>query len=220
MVIGSTLGIRDRTGQDRAGKGGGSGRSAHRAAPVENRHPASVGKSVERGGPIRFGIVTRRARVNTFGVGEQAEIGAVAQEILDSLLGLLGFVADVERETKDDMITLQIFSGEAELLIGKGGERLDDIQYLVNRLLHARLGDVGRVRVDAGHYRVMREERFLAQVEELAEKVRYTGKSQSTRPLNAYFRRLVHEAFREDPGIRTESENSRRPLKRVTLRRR
>ena len=138
-------------------------------------------------------------------MAEHAEIGAVAEEILDTLLGLLGFVVKIERETQGDLVNLQIFSGEVELLIGKRGERLDDIQYLVNRLLHARLGDVGRVRVDAGHYRLMQEERFMEQIHELAEKVRYSGRAHSTRPLNAYFRRLVHEAFREDAEIATES---------------
>ena len=149
----------------------------------------------------------------------QAEIGEVAEEILDTLLGLLGFVVKIECETQEHMVNLQIFSGEAELIIGKRGERLDDLQYLVNRLLHARLGDVGRVRVDAGHYRLMQEERFMEQIHELAEKVRYSGKAQHTRPLNAYYRRLVHEAFRDDVEISTESEALRKPLKKVLLRR-
>lgn len=159
------------------------------------------------------------ARVNTLPVGEHSEIGDIAEEILDSLLGLLGFVVKIERETKGDVLNLQIFSGEVELLIGKRGERLDDIQYLVNRLLHERREDAGRVRIDAGHFRLMQEERFLAQVNELAEKLRYSGRPQTTRPLNAFFRRLVHEAFREDPEISTASERAEGLLKRVTLRR-
>jgi spoIIIJ-associated protein len=169
---------------------------------------------------VPFGICQRLLVGAWLVVSDQVEIGAAAAEILETLLGYLGFVVKIERETQEELIHLQIFSGENQLLIGKRGERLDDIQYLVNRLLHARFGDVGRVRVDAGHYRLMQEERFLGQIGELAEKVRYSGKAQATRPLNAYFRRLVHEALREDPGVTTESENSRKPLKRVTLRRR
>jgi len=99
-----------------------------------------------------------------------------AKEILDTMLGYLGFVVRIEEEPSKTGLALQVFTEESEQLIGKNGERLDDIQYLLNRLLHQRDSDAPRVRVDVQHFRSMKEDAFLEGVREQAERVRHSGR--------------------------------------------
>ena len=75
-----------------------------------------------------------------------------ARDILDTMLGFLGFVVHIEDDSTADGPGLQVFTEEAELLIGRRGERVDDIQYLVNRLLRIRDRASPRVRIDVEHH--------------------------------------------------------------------
>jgi len=135
-----------------------------------------------------------------------------AKEITDTMLGYLGFVTDVTIDESADGPALQIFTGESEWLIGRRGERLDDLQYLVNRILQA------RVRIDVEHFRTMREDDLAGNVRGLADKVRATGRPLKLPPLNSYDRRIVHHVLAADPDIETWSPPDRSPLKQITLR--
>jgi len=76
------------------------------------------------------------------------ETNKIAREVLDTMLGYLGFVAEVELDTSRDETSIQVLTGEPELLIGSRGERLDDIQYLVNRIVQTQYREAPRIRVD------------------------------------------------------------------------
>jgi len=77
-----------------------------------------------------------------------------AVEILDAVLGKLGFSYTIEQEEGEEGIVLQIRTEQGKYLIGRSGERLDDIQYLVNRILQKKNPDADRVRIDCEDYRV------------------------------------------------------------------
>ena len=144
-----------------------------------------------------------------------------ARQILENTLGYLGFYVTIEEdEHGPDGPTLQILTDESESLIGKRGEVLDDIQYLVNRLLIRRMPDAPRIRVDVEFYRSMREDKMLDRARELAEQVRATGKPQPLPPMNSYYRRLIHNAFVNDLDIATESSKGEERFKRVMLKKR
>lgn len=140
-----------------------------------------------------------------------------ARAILDTLLGYLGFVVHIEESASPSGIALQVFTDEGDLLVGRDGERLNDIQYLVNRLLHHRLPDAPKVRVDIAHYRLIQEDQMIAHIREQADRVRHTGRPVRLPPMNSYQRRLVHNAFKDDPAIRTSSPDDQARLKCVTL---
>jgi spoIIIJ-associated protein len=143
------------------------------------------------------------------------------QQILENMLGFLGFNATVEGDPDGiEGPTLQILADDSDHLIGKRGEILDDLQYLVNRLLLRRLTDAPRIRVDCNYYRSMREDRMIEKARELADRVRSTGVAAQLPPLNSYYRRLVHNAFQHDPQIVTESAKGEARFKRMTLKRR
>jgi spoIIIJ-associated protein len=140
-----------------------------------------------------------------------------ANKILDTMLGHLGFTASIEQQETDDGPCLQIHSGESETLIGKDGDRLDDLQYLVNRILRKHLPKAERVKVDCGHFRSIQEDRLNEEVKAAAERVKATGKPFQMRPLNAYYRRLVHNVLADTPGIVSHSPAGDERLKRITI---
>jgi len=76
------------------------------------------------------------------------------------------------------------------------------------------------VQVDVEHYREMREDGLVQKVKQLAEMVRKTGRPYHLDPMNAYDRRIVHNVFKDDPGIMTWSPPDEARLKRITLKKR
>ncbi len=143
------------------------------------------------------------------------------QELLDTMLGHLGYAFDIQESTGwDGVLTIQIYRAEAERLIGPGGRTLDDLQLLLNRLLQARDRHAPRVIVDVEHHRTMQEDHFLRDIRALAEQVRTTGRPVQLEPMNSYDRRLVHNAFKNDPQVTTVSPPDDARLKRITLVRR
>jgi len=147
-------------------------------------------------------------------------MNATPVEILDTILGFLGFVAEVKEEKNDGNTTLQILTNETDRLIGKHEEVMDDLQYLVNRLLASQTPPRARVIVDVQHYRSMRDDALVAKVRQLANAVRASGQPMQTATLNSYDRRIVHNAFKDDPELTTWSPSDDARLKRITIRKR
>jgi len=140
------------------------------------------------------------------------------KELLDTMLGYLGFVVQIEETTSEGgNLKLQIYTEESRRLIGRDGETLDAIQFLLNRLLQAKDKDAEKVIVDCEHYRSMREDRIVQRVRELADRVRITGRSLQLEPMNSYERRLVHNAFKDDPEVATWSPSDSARIKQITL---
>lgn len=138
-----------------------------------------------------------------------------SREILDSMLGYLGFAAKVEldRETS----TLNVACSESKLLIGHHGARLEEIQYLVNRMLQDRIPEAPKVKVDIDAYVASRDYRMIEEADAAAAGVIATGKPTKLEPMNSYQRRLVHNHFKENEQIATWSPGDSARLKRITL---
>lgn len=140
-----------------------------------------------------------------------------ATKILDTMLGHLGFTASIELQETADGPCLQIHSGESQALIGKEGDRLDDIQYLVNRILRRHYPKAERIKVDCEHFRSIQEDQLHEEIKGIAERVKSTGKPFQMRPLNAYYRRLVYNILVDDPQIVSHSPQGDDRLKRITI---
>ncbi|MFM8765689.1 MAG: protein jag [Spartobacteria bacterium] len=147
-------------------------------------------------------------------------MNATPVEILDTLLGYLGFVAEVKEEQHNGTPTLQILSNEAPRLIGRREEVMDDLQYLVNRILASQKPPGPRVVVDVQYHRSMRDDALITKVRQMAGAVRASGRPLQTELLNSYDRRIVHNAFKDDPEITTWSPPDDLRVKRITIRKR
>lgn len=140
-----------------------------------------------------------------------------ATKILDTMLGHLGLVASIEVQETDDGPCLQIHSTDSQTIIGRDGDRLDDLQYLVNRILRRQIPQADRIKVDCEHFRTIREDQMAEEIKEIASRVRTTGKPHEMRPLNAYYRRMVHHILVGEEGIETHSPAGDDRLKRITI---
>jgi spoIIIJ-associated protein len=141
----------------------------------------------------------------------------LATEAATALLTPLGFSFTLQTEPYEEGISLLIDSPDARFLIGDEGDRLDDLQYMVNRLVQARWEDAPRVRVDCDSYRARAEAKLLRRARSRAERVLKTGKPLLMEKLNAYQRRLVHNELATIPGIITSSEETDSRFKRITI---
>ena len=140
------------------------------------------------------------------------------KELLDTILGYLGFVVQIdEMQGEAGNAILQIYMEESHTLIGRDGETLEALQFLVNRLIQAKDREAPKVTVDCEHYRSMRDDRIVQRVRALAERVRVSGRSLQLEPMNSYERRIVHNAFKDDPDVATWSPSDSARIKQITL---
>ena len=130
---------------------------------------------------------------------------AQPKEILEKILGTLGFAATVEEHKLGDDLMLDVKTDEAGRLIGRQGQTLADLQYLVNRMLFQQDQNAPKVMLDVGGYRSQAREALVKKAKDAAEKVRRWGDAVELEPLNAFDRRIVHQALKDDPDIETHS---------------
>ena len=130
---------------------------------------------------------------------------AQPKEVLEKILGTLGFAATLEEHTLEDELTLDVKTDEAGRLIGRQGQTLADLQYLVNRILFQQDQHAPKVMLDVGGYRAQAREALIKKASEAAEKVRRWGDAVELEPMNSYDRRVVHHALRDDPDVETHS---------------
>jgi len=104
----------------------------------------------------------------------------------------------------------------AGLIIGSDGQTISSLQYLANRIVARQVKGNVRVHLDAGDYRERQDDSLRQLAWSLADKAKNQGRTQATRPLSSYHRRVVHMALQEDDGIQTLSKGEG-PMKRVLI---
>jgi spoIIIJ-associated protein len=125
--------------------------------------------------------------------------------ILEKILGTLGFAATVEEHKLGDDLMLDVKTEESGRLIGRQGQTLTDLQYLVNRILFQQDQSAPKIMVDVGGYRSEARNALVKKALESAEKVRRWGEPVELEPMSAFDRRTVHQALKDDPDIETQS---------------
>jgi spoIIIJ-associated protein len=144
-------------------------------------------------------------------------VDQIARRILEDLLERMdieGYVTAVrstvpgQRGEPEDTITLHVEGADEEamgLLIGRRGETLRSLQFMVNLLVSRKVQKWPQIVVDVGNYRQRRQESLEGLARRMAERVRQSGRPLTLEPMGAYERRIVHLALRADPSVYTES---------------
>jgi spoIIIJ-associated protein len=132
-------------------------------------------------------------------------MSAQPKETLQHLLETLGFQATVEEHQFEDGLMLDVKAEDSGRLIGRQGQTLSDLQYLLNRLLFQHDQTAPKVMVDVGGYRSQAREALVKKAKDAAEKVRRWGDVVELEPLSAFDRRIVHNALKDDPNVETHS---------------
>jgi spoIIIJ-associated protein len=124
---------------------------------------------------------------------------------LDRLLQQLGFNVTIEEHHLDEGLLLDVQTDDPGRLIGRQGQTLTSLQYILNRLLFRQDPQVPKVTVDIGGYRAQAREAVVKKAIEAAEKVRRWGDIVELEPMSAFDRRIVHNALKDDPGVESHS---------------
>ncbi|HZF02459.1 MAG TPA: R3H domain-containing nucleic acid-binding protein [Methylomirabilota bacterium] len=132
-------------------------------------------------------------------------MSAQPKQVLEKILASLGFDATVEEQKFDDGVLLDVKTEDAGRLIGRQGQTLADLQYITNRILFQQDASSPKAMVDVGGYRAQAREALVKRAQEAAEKVRRWGDAVELEPLNAFDRRVVHQALKDDPDVETSS---------------
>lgn len=129
--------------------------------------------------------------------------------VLEQLLQKMGLEAEVVKTEDEERVTLEVRGPETGLVIGKKGQTLDALQYLVNKIVSNHLADDDEgkpIHVDAEGYRERRAETLVELAHRLAEKARKSGRPVAADPMSPADRRVIHVALAEVEGITTRSE--------------
>ncbi len=153
-----------------------------------------------------FGLGRSKAKIRA-ALREEPEESLLpqAQEILESLLAKMGESAKITAGQEGDRINLKIETEDAGLLIGKQGQTLDALQYLVTKILAKRSRRKVRVAIDVEAYRARHHQALAHLALKYGEKVKRSGKPITLDPMNPYDRRIVHLALQGDKDLKTLS---------------
>ena len=161
-----------------------------------------------------FGLIgTKQARVKVI-VKDTPEEDAIF--FLKDVLKTMGLEASFESKLKGDTLTIEVLGKDMGVLIGRRGQTLDAIQYLISLVVNKDRENYLRVVLDTEDYRRKREQTLIRLANKLAYKVHKTGKSVVLEPMNPYERRIIHSALQNHPNIITKSQGEE-PFRRVVI---
>jgi spoIIIJ-associated protein len=144
-------------------------------------------------------------------------MSAEAKPVLEQMLQHLGFQVTIEEHQLDDGLLLDVKTEDSGRLIGRQGQTLADLQYLLNRLIFQQDSGTPKVTVDVGGYRTQARDALIKKAKAAADKVRRWGDVVELEPMNAFDRRVVHNALREDPDVETHSVEVEGTTKKAIL---
>ena len=128
-----------------------------------------------------------------------------AQEVLENILQRFGFETSIEVLEDDDCVTLNIKGDGSGILIGRKGQTLDALQYVVNKIVHRSPNVTKQIIVDTEGYREKRKETLIDLAKRLSEQAKTREGPVSTSPLNPFERRIIHLAIQDDDELTTQS---------------
>ncbi|MBW2592224.1 MAG: Jag N-terminal domain-containing protein [Deltaproteobacteria bacterium] len=114
--------------------------------------------------------------------------------------------SNIRVNRENEVLDYQVSGGDSSRLIGKRGQTLEAIQYILEKIVNQKQEKRVRVRVDIEDYLKNKETKLVGMAEKLAAKAIKTGRPVSMGQLNAHDRRLVHIALKNDTNIRTQSQ--------------
>lgn len=149
--------------------------------------------------------------------GEMADrLYADARAFLDPIFAKLGVAPEITPEVKEGILWLTVRGDDLGILIGRRGETLNSLQYLVNLAVNKRRHEHARLVLDVEGYREGREETLTALARKMAEKAVRSGRRVELEPMNPHERRVVHIALQEDKRVDTVSHGEE-PYRRVVI---
>jgi len=138
----------------------------------------------------------------------KSSIDEVAKVFLNDVFAAmnLNVVIKIDYKEEDKEMNIELCGDEMGVLIGKRGQTLDSLQYLVSLVVNKETENYIRVKVDSENYRKRRQDTLENLAKNIAFKVKRTKRSVSLEPMNPYERRIIHSALQNDKFVTTHSE--------------
>ena len=125
-------------------------------------------------------------------------------------------VIDAKFDETENTLDVELSGDEMGVLIGKRGQTLDSLQYLISLVVNKGTDEYIRVKVDTENYRQRRKETLENLAKNISYRVKRTKRPVSLEPMNPYERRIIHSALQNDRFVTTHSEGEE-PYRRVVV---
>lgn len=170
---------------------------------------------VEEGSSGFLGIGSKPAVIKA---RVKSSVADTAKEFLNSVFEAMNMVvvSDVKYDDEEKTMDIDLSGDEMGVLIGKRGQTLDSLQYLVSLVVNKGMDDYIRVKVDTENYRQRRKETLENLAKNISFKVKRTKRAVSLEPMNPYERRIIHSALQNDKYVTTHSEGNE-PFRHVVV---
>lgn len=150
-------------------------------------------------------------------VTEKLNIDNLVLDFLEPILQYMDIEAEIEIEQSEEEISVNLAGENIGLIIGKRGETLDALQYLLSLVINKNLDSYVRVILDASNYRKKRKETLVRLAKRVADKVARTRRNLTLEPMNSYERRIIHSTLQNHNYVVTESIGEE-PNRKVVIR--
>lgn len=148
----------------------------------------------------------------------KSSVADAAKDFLNSVFEAMNMivVSEVKYDEIERTMDIELSGDEMGVLIGKRGQTLDSLQYLVSLVVNKDTEDYIRVKVDTENYRQRRKETLENLAKNISFKVKRTKRAVSLEPMNPYERRIIHSALQNDKYVTTYSEGDE-PFRHVVV---
>lgn len=173
---------------------------------------------IEEGSSGFLGIGSKPAVIKASVKNEEISVEDKAKRFLNDVFAAMnmGVVVSVKYDETAEEMDIDLSGDEMGVLIGKRGQTLDSLQYLVSLVVNKESDNYIRVKLDTENYRERRKETLENLAKNIAYKVKRTKRSVSLEPMNPYERRIIHSALQNDKYVTTHSEGDE-PFRRVVV---
>ncbi len=173
---------------------------------------------VEEGSNGFLGIGSRPAVIKARVLEVELSTEDLAKKFLSDVFAAmqLEVVITLDYKEAERELSIDLNGDDMGVLIGKRGQTLDSLQYLVSLVVNKDVDDYIRVKVDTENYRERRKETLENLAKNIAYKVKRTRRPVSLEPMNPYERRIIHSALQNDKYVTTHSEGEE-PFRKVVV---
>ncbi|SHN60860.1 spoIIIJ-associated protein [Butyrivibrio hungatei DSM 14810] len=146
------------------------------------------------------------------------ELCKKANDFLKEVFGAMNMevTVDTKFNSNDSILDVELSGAEMGVLIGKRGQTLDSLQYLISLVVNRDISEYVHVKVDTENYRERRKATLENLAKNISYKVRKSRQSVALEPMNPYERRIIHSALQNDRYVTTHSEGEE-PFRRVVV---
>ena len=173
---------------------------------------------IEEGSNGFLGIGSKPAIIKAAVKIEKLSLEDNAKKFLNDVFAAMNMtvVVEIKYDEENKEMDVDLSGDDMGVLIGKRGQTLDSLQYLVSLVVNKESEDYIRVKVDTENYRERRKETLENLAKNVAYKVKRTRRPVSLEPMNPYERRIIHSALQNDKYVSTHSEGEE-PFRKVVV---